>query len=292
MNRALAAALIVAAVPVVAARQPLSEDDVLAWAREHAVTLHGQAAVIVAEEHSRQEAIAFRLPSRSRAAPPPGPMRLARLITGDLILMRLPGAPGWLTLRDIYEVDEEVVGERTDRVLNLVIESREAALAEAPFIYDDAGRHTLGNMPRVISMPTLALVALHPGYAARFRIRPRGVERIDGRTARVFEFEETGRPTLIPGPREAPFPLSGRVSVDQADGVILKTVTRASAGRLMTGTVTVTYARDPRLEAWLPVRMQDQYRQSGNPWNYRGETTYTNYRCYPEGADEPAPGKC
>jgi hypothetical protein len=206
--------------------------------------------------------------------------------------MRLPVAPGWLTLRDIYEVDDEVVGERTDRVLNLVLESREAALAEAPFIYDDAGRHAPKRMPRVLSLPTLALVALHPGYEERFRIRPRGVERIDGRVARVLEFEETGRPTLIPGPGDTPLPLQGRVLVDEAEGVVLKTVVRASAGRQISGTVTVLFARDSRLGVWLPVKMQDQYRQSGNPWNYRGESTYENYRCYKAGEYEPAEGPC
>lgn len=292
MSRALSTAFFIAVVSAGLAGQPAETDPLLARAREYAVTLDGNAAVIVAEELARQEAVAFTMPSRSRAAPPPGPSRLSRLLTGDLILMRLPGAPGWLTLRDVYEVDEEIVGERTDRVLNLALESREAALAEAPFIYDDAARHTLGRMPRVLSMPTLALVAVHPGYAERFRIRRRGAERIDGRVARIFEFEETGRPTLIQGPRETPFPLRGRVSVAEADGIVLRTVTRASAGRLMSGTVTVHFERDARLEAWLPARMQDQYRQSGNPWNYRGETTYTNYRCYRAGEYEPAAGPC
>ncbi len=292
MRLALSAAALVAAVTAAGAAQPGDYDALLQQAREHAVTLHSDAAVIVAEERMRQEAIAFVTPGRSRNAPPAGPSRLARHITGDLILMRLPAAPGWLTLRDVYEVDDDIVGERTDRVLHLVLESREAALAEAPFIYDDAARHTLGSMPRVLSMPTLGLVPLHPGYGERFRIRPRGVERIEGRVARVFEFEETGRPTLIPGPGEAPLPLSGRISVDEAEGVVVKTVVRASAGRLMSGNVTVFFDRDAGLEAWLPVRMQDQYRQTGNPWNYRGETTYTNYRCYRPGEDEPAAGAC
>lgn len=292
MRRGLPAAVLVAAASVGTAAQQAAVDGLLQRAREHAVSLGGDAAVIVAEERSRQEAVAFVTPSRSRATPPPGPTRLSRLITGDLILMRLPGAPGWLTLRDVYEVDDEVVGERTDRVLNLVLESQEAALAEVPFLYDDAARHSLGQMPRVLSMPTLALVALHPGYEARFRIRPRGIERIDGRPARVFEYEETGRPTLMPGPGESPFPLSGRISVDQAEGVVLKTVIRASAGRLMSGTVTVFFEHDARLQTWLPAKMQDQYRQSGNPWNYRGETVYANYRCYPPDRYDPAPGPC
>jgi hypothetical protein len=292
VNRALAAAALAVAVSIVVSAQPVTVDALLERAREYAVTLGGAADVIVAEEVSRQEAVAFSSPGRGRATPPAGPRRQSRLITGDLILMRLPAAPGWLALRDVYEVDDEIVGERTDRVLNLVLESQEAALAEMPFIYDDAARHTLGAIPRVISMPTLALVALHPGYESRFRIRPRGVERIDGRQARVFEFEETGRPTLMPGPGETAFPLSGRISVDEADGVVVKTVTRVSATRVMSATVTVTYAHDARLQAWLPRRMQDQYRQTGNPWNHRGETTYANYRCYRAGEYEPAAGPC
>ncbi|MFP5378659.1 MAG: hypothetical protein ACLGHP_02695, partial [Vicinamibacteria bacterium] len=127
MSRALAAAALAAAVSGAAAQAPTAE-DVLARARDHAVTLAGSAAVIVAEERASQDAVALG-GARSRQ---PGPARRSRLIVGDHILMRLTGAPGWLSLRDIYEVDGEVVGERTDRVLNLVLESQDAAMAEFP----------------------------------------------------------------------------------------------------------------------------------------------------------------
>jgi hypothetical protein len=264
-----------------------SAEALLERARAHAVALAGAAAVIVAEERARQDAVA--LPFGGRA---PRPSRLSRTITGDIVFMRLTGAPGWLTLRDVYEVDDEVVGERTDRVLNLVLESQEAALAEFAHIYDDAIRHGLAGMPRVLSAPTLGLVAIHPGYAPRFDIRPRGFDRVDGRTARVYEYEETGRPTLMPGPEDTAFPLRGRILVDVEEGVVLRTLVRASAGRLLTGSATVYFGYDERLRAWLPVKMEDQYRQGGSPWNHRGETTFTNYRCYRDGEFEPSAGAC
>lgn len=287
MSRLLAAAALAAVVSSLAAQGPTAA-EVLARARAHAVALAGSAAVIVAEERAAQDAVALG-GARQRQ---PGPARRSRVIVGDHVLMRLTGAPGWLSLRDVYEVDGEPVGERTDRVLNLVLESQEAAMAEFPFIYDDAARQGLMGLPRVLSVPTLGLVPLHPGYSSRFTIQARGFERVDGRTARVFEFEETARPTLIPGPNGTDFALRGRVLVDVEAGRVVRTQVRASAGRLLSGSATVHFARDERLDAWLPARMEDTYRQAASPWNHRSETTFTNYRCYRDGEFEPAAGAC
>lgn len=286
-----AAALALASGPVAGGVQPSPLDPLLLRARAHALVLAEGAGVLVAEERVEQHAVMFAVPSRDRAAAARGPARLSRTIVGDTIFMRVPVAPGWLVLRDTYEVDEEAVGERTDRVLHLVLEAPEAAVLEAPLLYDEAARHALGPLPRVLSSPTLGLVALHPGYEHRFQVRPRGVEQVGERRARVFEFEETERPTLIPGPQDRPLPLRIRVSVDEAEGVVLKTVVSASTS-VLAGSATVFFEREARLRAWLPARLQDRYSQVGSPWNYRAEATYTNYRCFREGALEPSLAGC
>ena len=76
-------------------------------------------------------------------------------------------------------------------------------------------------------------------------------------------FKEKARPTLIRTVDGLDVPSEGSIWVAPSDGTVVRTRLEVTgfAGRASTSTVEVTYARDPRLDLWLPSTMKE--RQDG-----------------------------
>ena len=115
-----------------------------------------------------------------------------------------------------------------------------------------------------------------------------GKERVGGvETVRV-SFAEHAHPTLVSrGSDGQDLPAHGDVWLDARDGVVYRTRLVTDDSRFDThAEITVTFAREPKLDRWLPVRMSETYVQQGIASTPPGSfaeriecvATYANYR--------------
>ena len=87
-------------------------------------------------------------------------------------MVRLPGAAGWVSFRDVMTVDKRAVGDRQERLLQLLQSPASNALAQARRIAQESARFNLGRITRTMNVPDMALEYLHPRHAARIRFEP------------------------------------------------------------------------------------------------------------------------
>lgn len=90
------------------------------------------------------------------------------------------------------------------------------------------------------------------------------------------------------GPGDQDVPSTGRLWVDEATGAVLKTEHRVQAWDVA-ATVTVEYRHDERLQMWLPERMDEEYRWSGQARVLRVSARYADYHRLQVQASESEP---
>ncbi|HET9371828.1 MAG TPA: hypothetical protein VFO19_16325 [Vicinamibacterales bacterium] len=197
-----------------------------------------------------------------------------RRLRSDLLLLN-QGRAGWLSYRDVYEVDGKPIRDREDRLLELFLEPAADSLAQAKRIYDEGARFNIGRVQRTVNSPTLALAFLRLEHQWRSEFKIDGDESVAGRKACVASFVEQAEPHMIDsqGNRSA----SGRFWIEPESGRVLKSELTVNA-LYANARVSVIYDTRPELDGlWVPVRMDETY--SG----YRTETvsgkaTYAKFR--------------
>lgn len=151
-------------------------------------------------------------------------------------------------------------------------------------------------MTRTINIPTLAILFLLPDISRRFEFTHNGEEAVAGRTAWKIDYREVQRPTLIRtsaparrGPRAVEpnqdLPMRGTLWVDPASGTVLKTKPIA-ADAFLTSEISVSFREEPALQLWVPERMDEFYRSSGDERDITGTAMYTKYRKFGVTTDE------
>jgi hypothetical protein len=291
---ALAASL---TAPAPAAQEPRLA-DVLARAEQYVTQYERRFSVLVAEEHYVQE---IRRPDTlpvgggnlTRANPGGGFMpgggggvTQRRTLRSDYLLVQLDMGAGWMPFRDVFDVDGKHVRDREDRLVELFVAPHtDAAFDQADRIMADSTRYNIGAVTRTINIPTLALLFLHPDIRPRFQFSHQGVEAVAGRDAWVLDYRETRRPTLIRTTNGRDLALTGRVWIDPATGVVLKTHLTA-ADPVVRATVTVTFREDADLDLWVPAQMDEHYKAARDMNDIHGLATYTNYRKFQVSTDE------
>ena len=113
-------------------------------------------------------------------------------------------------------------------------------VVEARRIADESARFNIGPTRRNFNEPTAALFFLLPASQARFTFNRQGMTTVDGVTAMEIDFRETGSPTMIRTSRT-------RLGVS------------GFGGPRTSSTVDVTFARDARLNLWLPAQMTERH---------------------------------
>lgn len=213
-----------------------------------------------------------------------GGVRKRAVLRSDFLLVRLGNGAGWMPFRDTFEVNGDKVNDRSNRLSTLFIEPTDESFGIAARIMADSTRYNLGSMTRTVNIPTLALMFLHPTVRERFAFTRAGEETLDGRLAWRVEFHEVQRPSLIRTTRGRDLPASGRLWIENATGVVLKT-TMTAADPLVRALVTTTYRRDAALDLWVPARMDDYYKADGEVDEVTGVATYANYRTFTVATD-------
>ena len=78
-----------------------------------------------------------------------------RVLKSDLLLMQVRDA-GWVTFRDVFEVDGRAVRDRSDRLVTLILKPPPDAGEQVRLIAEDGARFNLGPISRTINTPLIA----------------------------------------------------------------------------------------------------------------------------------------
>jgi hypothetical protein len=230
---------------------------------------------IVAEEHYVQIATST---TRTAAAP------IERVLRSDVLMITVPGTIGWVSFRDVFEVDGRRIRDRQDRLLDLLQSPNANALAQARRLAEESARYNLGRVQRTTNLPDSALIYLQAASASRMKFdAPRASAPVDGAETVVIRFRETGHPSIVRSRRETDVPASGQVWAHAATGAIVKTEFRLS-DVWSAGVFVVEFAVDERSGLRFPARMTERYTSPSE--EVRATAQYSNVRRFNVSTDE------
>jgi hypothetical protein len=217
-----------------------------------------------------------------------------RKIQSELLFSWIAEDRSWLSIRNVLAVNGKRVAESErglEDALKQPLPERDSRLHH---LAEYSARFNIGSTYRNFNNPTLALQFFDATYQSRFRFAGREREseqRFQGQLARTIEFVELQRPTII---REdgRDVPTSGSVLILESDGTVVRSVLKlAGRGTTPDVSITVDYRRDPKVETWVPARMEEVYRSvsiGGNQAStvrdqtkfntIRAVATYSNFR--------------
>lgn len=258
------AALAAGSAPVLAnAAQPAS--DLLDRVRAFAERYQRDAPSLVVEEHYIQNVTS------------PQGAGAHREMTSELVMVRLPGAIGWVMLRDVLVVDKRRLHDREERLLKLLQSPQPDAFARATELARESGRYNLGNITRTINVPNMAIEYLVPRHAGRMEFDVPRTASLDGAEVAMFRFREVRGPSIVRDPRGADLRGEGRVWVEPASGEIVRTELILRE-RYSSGTNVVDFRVDPRLKIRVPVKMTERY--VARTETIDAAATYSNFRSF------------
>lgn len=117
------------------------------------------APSLVAEERYLQNITYSRADTRgtSWSGNPAPPVTESREMTSELVMVRLAGSSGWVSLRDVLTVDKRRIRDREERLLNLLRSPDSSAFAQASKLAEESARFNLGRVRRTMNVPDIAL---------------------------------------------------------------------------------------------------------------------------------------
>lgn len=186
----------------------------------------------------------------------------------------IPTGGDWLAYRDVFQVDNRRIADRTDRLQRALVDSPQTAFEQARRIADESARYNLGDIQRNFNTPTMCLFVMRRQHLSRFKFKKAGEEDVGGIVLWRIRFEEKDRPTVVRSPNGRSLPMKGVLWLRPGDGAVFRTEMEiegtidrpADEGRQrlqrvpIYASVSVEYERDARLETVLPVRMREVYR--------------------------------
>ena len=262
---AAVAALLLVAGPAATGRdaaraQSVQVKDLLPKIAAYIQTFITSFSNVVAEESYQQE---ITSPRRKRT------------LKSDVMLVKFPGADGWLVFRDTFEVDGKSVRSEPERLTKLFVEPPESALRRAREITSASEKYNLANIG-TINNPLIVLVMMQDENQSRFRYTLGNMEKSLGPDIRVVQFQEFQTPTLIKLDGNSDVFVNGLVWVEQATGRIVKT--QFNLGKRGSGIeITTTFRKDPELQIDVPVMLKEWY-PDGHGGDITGEATYSHFR--------------
>lgn len=228
---------------------------------------------VVSEEHYTQDVLAggSLLGARRGAAP----ATTHRVLRSDFLLVKTQEALGWVSYRDVFEVDGTPVRDRDERLTRLFSAPTPDAIEQAVRIARESARYNIGPAERTLNTPVLALLFLQPTLQSRFEfaLAPRTTD-ISASTV-VVSYREMARPTIVRTLRDADRPASGRFWIDAGSGQVRQSE-MVLTGQGLTATFTTVFQPDARLGVAVPARLREEYQQPQS--RLVGVATYTGFR--------------
>jgi VWFA-related protein len=235
-----------AAIPGARAVTPSGKDAELpvALARlfDYVRAYESQYSALVAEEDFRQVAGQKSVQMRS-----------------DFLLVQQESAGGWVSFRDVFEVNGAPVRDREDRLKKLFLDPGVDARRQAQSVIEDSARYNIGPLQRNINVPLFLLRFVSEANRSRSKFRIGARPEADGVQAWRIDFTEVDRPTIIADRNNEDVPAKGYFLVEQSTGAIMETQLRVD-GTAYTAEIIVKFRLDPDLGLWVPARMNETYR--------------------------------
>ncbi len=225
-----------------------------------------------------------------------------RQLRAEVLLVRLPGGLR-VGYRDVYEVEGQMLQDRSERVRKLFLSGTEESVLELGRIAAESARFNLGRMQRTTNLPTLPLLYLAPAMHSRLFFSRGSDAEVDGVKTTILEFREDASPTLAASAHGIDMPARGRAWVEPESGRLRRIELRYSPGarRVM----NVWFREDARLGVLVPAKMWEWYEkiplgeelsatagQRAWPADLEGLATYSSPRLFSvdtsEGMGAPA----
>lgn len=247
---AVTTAVLLLSTTVVAQVGTSSLPSLLAQAGDHVRRFEEAFTLVISDEEYTQS-----LSTRAFDAP------VARRTNSEMLFEWQPKERVWVTVRNVLTLDGHVVQGSQGRLSDALDQTGALRTNRLRRILDDNARFNLGRTVRTFNYPTLVLSFLDPALQPRFTFVLAGRERIGPDDTWKVTFTEHARPTLIQG--DGLDRVSrGIVWLRQSDGLPIKTRLDLSMRRddaNSYATVEVEYARNPKLDMWVPVRMREHH---------------------------------
>ncbi|HET9266700.1 MAG TPA: hypothetical protein VFO31_01000 [Vicinamibacterales bacterium] len=217
-------------------------------------------------EQSIQEAITIGARAR--------PQMERVVLVSDFLLVQVPGE-GWMPFRDVFERNGQKLRDREERLANLFLNgSSRSSVEQARQIMLESTRYNIGTIERTINLPTLPMVYLTEAHRGRFQFE---LVKRDPDDGTLVQFREVRGPTYISTRNGRDMPSTGRFWLDEATGAIRRTELDVEDSTVEAH-IKVAYRLDGGLGVWVPVRMEERYRDRGSTSEVRGVATYSRFR--------------
>jgi hypothetical protein len=267
-------------------------DTVLDRASTYIVEFERQLSGIVSEEQYEQQ---VTYPKRH-------PFVSSQHVTlrSDLLLVRPRGASDWFQFRDVYDVNNVPVRDRTDRLTQLFVDPSTTTDQQIRGILAESARYNIGSLARTVNTPVLPLQFLEAKNRRRFKFKlshdatpaamthqapaPAGHFKVETEVW-ILEFEEKQRPTMVRTTAMRDLPARGRFWVEPSSGRVLMTELILQ-DRFVRGTIAVNYQSEPLVGLLVPIEMRERYDHLRDGSTIDGYATYGRFRQFQVFVDE------
>jgi hypothetical protein len=181
---------------------------------------------------------------------------LRQQIRSDLLLVRPEGTDGWVSFRDVFEVNGQPVRDREDRLRRLFLDPSTEAKAQLNLIKTESARYNIGPA-RNINVPLFAMKYLEERNLWRCRFKLGGTRDVGGVVSTRIDYEEMGRPTLVQLDLTYDLASRGWFLIDPASGAVTGSRMEFTFVDGSTLEFIVRYGRDEKLGLWVPVDMTE-----------------------------------
>ncbi|MEO7190205.1 MAG: hypothetical protein ABI051_04045 [Vicinamibacterales bacterium] len=261
--------------PVATAEQEVSRDVVLSRVADYANRFTDRFANMVAEERYEQMVKTYS-----------GAITQDRILRSDLLLVKDQTALGWISVRDVFEVNGQRVRDHQERLTALFTQPAATAAAQALRLAEESARYNIGPGARTTNTPELAILFLQRGLQPRFVFTLGGRAGTFGDRVWTMDYQERARPTLIRRSDEGDLPASGRVWIDVDTGAVMQTTLTLDPPRGH-WLLTTKFRRGTDDGIALPAEMTERFELGTTV--VVGTASYGRFRLFDVTTEEAAP---
>jgi hypothetical protein len=207
-----------------------------------------------------------------------------RILKSDFLLVSVSSAQDWIPFRDVFQVDNQPIRDREQRLTRLFLKPSENSLEQATRIQEESARYNLGNMRRTVNNPVLGIVVVQGDFHHRFRYSLGKMDPKVGPGVWIVEYQEVARPAFIRGRSDLDLFAHGRVWIEAETGRVFKTEVLLEQPSLR-ARITTSFRFDDRFGIAVPYEMQEEYKfDSGT--RVTAVATYDRFRRFDVSTDE------
>ncbi len=206
-----------------------------------------------------------------------------RDLTSEFLLVKVTEGVGWVSYRDVIEVDGKAVRDRDERLAKLFLGAPGTAAEQAAAITFESARYNISPVRRTVNEPLLALRFLHTQFQGRFTYKFYQQDKAAGADVWIVEYTERARPTLVRGTNNRNLPSHGRYWINLENGAVLRSELQLEDVYALTR-LSTSFRWDERFGINVPAQMSESYvlggGSSSSGTRVTGTATYGGFRSF------------